>query len=106
MSLRCHFFGHRRSRSRATFDEKHQHWISECKRCCTPLVRQADGTWEPAPPAPDGKLEPVEVDASANAAGRDREAPGVADGAAEDSADGGGPAALERSGQTVELAAP
>lgn len=106
MSLRCHFFGHRRSRSRATFDEKHQHWISECKRCCTPLVRQPDGTWEAAPPAPDGKLEPVDDGGSAVAMGGDGEAPLAGSAATQDSADGGGAAAFERRGQAVELAAP
>ena len=58
MTLRCLLLGHRRSRSRATFDEKHQRWFSECKRCCVPLVREADGSWSPGPPPAD-KLEPV-----------------------------------------------
>ena len=58
MTLRCLIFGHRRSRSRATFDDKHQHWISDCKRCHVLLLRGADGTWRPAPPQPE-KLEPI-----------------------------------------------
>lgn len=59
MTLRCLIFGHRRSRSRATFDDKHQHWISDCKRCHVLLVREAEGVWKPAPPQPE-KLEPIE----------------------------------------------
>jgi hypothetical protein len=59
MTLRCLIFGHRRSRSRATFDDKHQYWLSECKRCHLLLVREAGGRWIPAPPQPE-KLEPIE----------------------------------------------
>jgi hypothetical protein len=58
MTLRCLIFGHRRSRSRATFDEKHQHWLSDCRRCHIMLVRDADGKWRPAPPPPQ-TLEPI-----------------------------------------------
>jgi hypothetical protein len=58
MTLRCLIFGHRRSRSRATFDEKHHHWLSDCRRCHILLVREADGRWRPAPPPPK-TLEPI-----------------------------------------------
>lgn len=59
MSLVCSLMGHRRSRSRATFDDKRQQWVSDCRRCATILVRERDGRWVPAPPAPD-KLLPIE----------------------------------------------
>lgn len=59
MSLVCHFLGHRRSRSRATFDEKRQQWVSDCRRCATILAREEDGRWVPVPRAP-GKLMPIE----------------------------------------------
>jgi hypothetical protein len=59
MSLVCHLLGHRRSRSRATFDEKRQQWVSDCRRCATILIREDDGRWNPAPPAPE-KLIPIE----------------------------------------------
>lgn len=59
MSLVCRLMGHRRSRSRATFDDKRQQWVSDCRRCATILVRERDGRWVPAPPAPD-KLLPIE----------------------------------------------
>lgn len=59
MSLVCQFLGHRRSRSRATFDEKRQQWVSDCRRCATILAREGDGRWVPVPRAPD-KLTPVE----------------------------------------------
>jgi hypothetical protein len=58
MTLRCLILGHRRSRSRATFDDKHQRWFSDCKRCHVLLVREPDGTWHPAPPQPE-RLEPI-----------------------------------------------
>jgi hypothetical protein len=58
MTLRCHFFDHRRSASRATFDDKHQYWISDCKRCHILLMREADGKWRPLPRQPD-RLEPI-----------------------------------------------
>jgi len=64
MTLRCHFLGHRRSASRATFDDKHQHWISECKRCHVLLMREPDGKWTPLPRQPD-KLEPIAEEAQA-----------------------------------------
>lgn len=59
MSLVCRFIGHRRSRSRATFDEKRQQWVSDCRRCATILVRERGGGWIPAPPVP-AKLLPIE----------------------------------------------
>lgn len=59
MSLVCQFLGHRRSRSRATFDEKRQQWVSDCRRCATILARERDGRWVPVPPAPD-RLVPIE----------------------------------------------
>ena len=58
MTLRCLIFGHRRSRSRATFDEKHQRWFSDCRRCHILLVREPDGAWHPAPSPPE-RLEPI-----------------------------------------------
>ena len=58
MTLRCVLSGHRRSRSRATFDEKRGQWISQCKRCHAMLVREADGTWQPLH-VTAGKLVPV-----------------------------------------------
>jgi hypothetical protein len=65
MTLRCLIFGHRRSRSRATFDEKHQHWLSDCRRCHILLVREPDGKWRPAPPPPE-MLEPISRGAPAD----------------------------------------
>jgi hypothetical protein len=59
MSLLCQLLGHRRSRSRATFDDKRQQWVSDCRRCATILLRESDGKWIPAPPAPD-KLMPLD----------------------------------------------
>ena len=56
MSLVCSLMGHRRSRSRATFDDKRQQWVSDCRRCATILVRESDGRWVPAPPTPDKLL--------------------------------------------------
>lgn len=70
MSLVCQFFGHRRSRSRATFDEKRQQWVSDCRRCATILARERDGRWVPVPPAPD-KLMPIEPPKKGEAAHRD-----------------------------------
>ena len=58
MTLRCNLLGHRRSASRATFDEKNERWLSECKRCHILLVRGPDGNWTPLPPQPD-RLEPL-----------------------------------------------
>jgi hypothetical protein len=65
MSLVCQFLGHRRSRSRATFDEKRQQWISDCRRCATILAREPDGRWIPIPPV-SGKLVPIERPAESN----------------------------------------
>ncbi|GAA3897255.1 hypothetical protein GCM10022276_15320 [Sphingomonas limnosediminicola] len=59
MTLRCHLFGHVRSASRAAFDEKHQFWISDCKRCHILLVREQDGKWAPLPRQPD-RLDPIQ----------------------------------------------
>jgi hypothetical protein len=58
MAIRCHLFGHRRSASRAAFDDKHQRWFSDCKRCHVLLVREPDGKWRPAP-LPPRKLETI-----------------------------------------------
>jgi len=52
MSLLCHLFSHKRSRSRATFDEINRCWVSECKRCYAVLVRERPGDWREAPPEP------------------------------------------------------
>jgi hypothetical protein len=70
MSLVCQFLGHRRSRSRATFDEKRQQWVSDCRRCATILARERDGRWIPVPRAPD-KLTPIERPADGDATRRD-----------------------------------
>lgn len=45
MTLRCHVLGHKRSRSRAYYDDKNACWFSECKRCHKPLVREWHGEW-------------------------------------------------------------
>lgn len=58
MTLRCLLFGHRRSRSRATYDEKRGRWISACKRCHVLLEREDHHDWRPLTPPP-GKLERV-----------------------------------------------
>lgn len=71
MSLVCRFLGHRRSRSRATFDDKRQQWVSDCRRCATILVRGGDGRWVPVPRAPD-KLTPVERPADESATHREK----------------------------------
>lgn len=52
MTLRCIIFGHLRSRSRATYDDKNKRWISPCKRCRILLVREGPGQWRPLPPPP------------------------------------------------------
>lgn len=106
MTLRCHLFGHRRSRSRATFDEKHGRWISECKRCFVPLVRAPNKTWHPAPEVSTGRLKPVErePEQSAPAGRRPDEAP-LAATAAADSAYRGGSSLGQRGEQSVELSA-
>jgi hypothetical protein len=52
MSLLCRVFHHKRSRSRASFDDVHECWVSECKRCFTVLVREGPGDWREAPPEP------------------------------------------------------
>ena len=41
----CWILGHRRSRSRAYFDESLGLWRSFCRRCSTPLLRGKDGKW-------------------------------------------------------------
>ena len=103
MSLRCLLFGHRRSRSRATIDEKSGRWLSECKRCHVQLGRQGDGKWRPLPP-PRSRLVPVdrEPEGSAAAGGGPNETPlGAA--ATADAADGDGAPVTKRQEQTVEL---
>jgi hypothetical protein len=71
MTLRCLLFGHIRSRSRATFDEKRQRWISECRRCRIPMIRETDGTWHETAAPQVGKLAPVDSEADGSApAGR------------------------------------
>jgi Prophage protein (DUF1660) len=49
MSLLCHLFGHKRSGSRAAFDDLHQCWVSDCKRCFTVLIREGPRNWNEAP---------------------------------------------------------
>lgn len=61
MTLRCVLFGHRRSRSRATYDETRGRWISVCKRCHVMLEREDHRDWRPIAP-PVGKLERIERD--------------------------------------------
>ena len=77
MTLRCLLFGHVRSRSRATFDEKRQRWISECRRCRIPMMRDEDGTWGETEAPSVGKLVPVErePDESASSGASASEAP-------------------------------
>ena len=41
----CLVLGHRRSRARVTFDEQQRRWVSNCKGCCTPLVRDPVAGW-------------------------------------------------------------
>jgi hypothetical protein len=41
----CWILPHRRSRSRAYFDEPLGLWRSFCRRCGTPLLREKDGKW-------------------------------------------------------------
>ena len=103
MTLRCLFFGHLRSRSRATIDEKNGRWLSECKRCRAQLARHDDGKWLPIA-ARSGRLVPVDPPAeeSASASGGASEAPFIASPAA-DSADGDGSSAAERREQAIEL---
>jgi hypothetical protein len=106
MTLRCLLFGHLRSRSRATLDEKHGRWISECKRCRVPMARESDGTWVVVPPALDGKLEPVEPKPkpSASSGGRPGEPP-LTSADAKDSADRRCSAAAKGGQKSVDLAA-
>lgn len=52
MTLRCHLLGHKRSHSRAAYDEKNACWFSECRRCHTLLIKEWHGSWHPAPPQP------------------------------------------------------
>lgn len=56
--LLCRVRPHRRSGSKATYDEKHGRWFSECRRCHIMLMREPDGRWVPAPPPP-AKLVPI-----------------------------------------------
>ena len=63
MTLRCILFGHLRSRSRASFDDKNNRWLSPCKRCRTLLVREAPGRWRPLPPESQDPV-PAEPDAA------------------------------------------
>lgn len=105
MTLRCILLGHRRSRSCASYDEKHARWISECKRCHVMMLREGD-TWREFPAPPVGKLVAIERSQEKSAAsGSGGETPFVA-ARAEDAADGGDAAAGERLEQTVELTAP
>src|SRR4051812_1481767 len=70
MTLRCHFLGHRRSASRAGFDEKRGYWISNCKRCHILLRGDSDGKGKPLPPqlerpeAPNREPEAVPEEAT------------------------------------------
>jgi hypothetical protein len=41
----CWIIGHRRSRSRAWFDESIGLWRSYCRRCGKPLLRESTGKW-------------------------------------------------------------
>ena len=82
MTLRCILFGHLRSRSRASFDDKNNRWLSPCKRCRTLLVREAPGRWRPLPPqsqapvlAEPEPVETIEPTRSGAAPGRAGEAP-------------------------------
>ena len=50
MTLRCHVLGHKRSRSRAFYDDRNACWLSDCKRCNTPLVREWYGEWHAGQP--------------------------------------------------------
>lgn len=104
MTLRCILFGHRRSRSRATFDEKHGRWISECRRCRVPLERESDGIWRIAPPVPAGKLVPIRAESAASAPSRGSagESPFVSASAA-DSADSGRSGTSQHSKKPVDL---
>lgn len=70
-------FGHVRSRSRATFDEKRQRWISECRRCRIPMRREQDGSWHEMEPPSADKLVPIdrEPQDSAGSGGSASEAP-------------------------------
>lgn len=102
MTLTCLIFGHRRSRSWATFDEKHRHYLSACKRCCTPMIRGDDGTWRAVQPPRAGKLVPVERSESASARRSDGETP-VGPSATPDSPDRADPGTPEDGDQPVEL---
>ena len=75
MTLRCLMFGHVRSRSRATFDEKRQRWISECRRCRIPMIREEDGAWHEMEPPSADKLVPIEPEVSAASDAGAAEAP-------------------------------
>ena len=105
MTLRCILLGHRRSRSCASYDEKHARWISECKRCHVMMVREGE-TWRELSVPPVGKLVAVERPQDESAAsGSAHETPFVAS-RTMDAANGGDAAAGERLEQTIELTAP
>jgi len=103
MTLRCLLFGHLRSRSRATIDEKNGRWLSECKRCHVQLARGKDGRWHPMA-VPPGKLVPVEPQSAelAAASGGASEAPLIASPAA-NPPDGDRSGAAQREKQAIEL---
>ena len=104
MTLRCLLLGHRRSRSCASYDEKHALWISECKRCHVLLIRERGGHWRELPTPPD-KLMPVKRGSeSSTASPSSGEAPFLPAGAT-DATDGGDGTGAERVEQPVELAA-
>ena len=105
MTLRCLVLGHRRSRSRASFDEKRDRWISECKRCHVLLVREGN-EWRELPPPPD-KLVPLPktTESSGPASGGLGETPFVAP-RAPNSSDRNGLPIVEGTKQAVELSTP
>jgi hypothetical protein len=37
----------------ARFDDERRRWLSDCKRCSLPLVRERQGVWRPAPAQSD-----------------------------------------------------
>ena len=59
MSLLCRLFDHKRSSSRASFDEVNQCWVSECKRCLAILVREGPGDWREAGPEPQSAAKAI-----------------------------------------------
>jgi hypothetical protein len=98
-------FGHVRSRSRATFDEKRQRWISECRRCRIPMMREEDGAWHKTEASPVGKLVPIEAKRStASSDGADE--PPLGSAAAPDAPKRRGARASEDEEKPVEFSAP